>query len=75
LLAISQGNGDEPPYSASSIGDMLSQAITYGWYGFEELKTAPNKQQVHRTLRDLWLDGLIVGTRIKDEPYRGGLPC
>ncbi len=75
LLAISQGNGDEPPYAASSIGDMLSQAITYQWQGFEELKSAPNKQQVHRTLRDLWRDGLIVGTRVKYEPYGVGLPC
>ncbi|MDO9422859.1 MAG: hypothetical protein Q7T40_01535 [Methylobacter sp.] len=75
LLAISTGNGDEPPYEASSIGDMLSQAITYGWDGFEALKSTPNKQQVHRTLRDLWHGGLIVGTRVKEEPYGGGLPC
>ncbi len=75
MQAISQGNGDEPPYAAYSIGDMLSQAITHQWQGFEELKSAPNKQQVHRTLRDLWRDGLIVGTRVKYEPYGGGLPC
>jgi len=75
LLAISQGNGDEPPYSASAIGDMLRQAITYQWPGFDALKSAPNKQQIHRTLRDLWRNGLIVGTRFKDEPYGGGLPC
>ncbi|MDO9048989.1 MAG: hypothetical protein Q7U66_14815, partial [Methylobacter sp.] len=57
LLAISQGNGDEPPYSASSIAYTLDNALNYKWQGYEELKSIPNKQQIHRTLRDLWHDG------------------
>lgn len=75
MLAISQSNGDEPPYSASSIAYTLDNAFNYKWHGYEALKSAPNKQQIHRTLRDLWRNGLIVGTRFKDEPYGGGLPC
>jgi hypothetical protein len=74
LLAISQGNEDEPPYSASSIAHTFESAFNYKWAGFEELKSVPNKQQIHRTLRDLWRDGLIVGSRIKEEAYNGGLP-
>jgi len=76
LLAISQGNGDEPPYSALEVAGMLDNALTYKWQGYEALKSVPNKQQIHRTLRDLWRAGYIVGTRLKeDAPYGGGLPC
>lgn len=74
LLALAETGEDMPPYSASDIGDMLRQAITYQWQGYEELKTIPNKQQIHRTLRDLWRDGVIVGTRIKEDGYGSSLP-
>ena len=75
LLALADGGEDLPPYSASSIAYALAHAFNYKWQGYEDLKTIPNKQQVHRTLRDLWRDGLIVGTRIKEDAhYGGGLP-
>jgi hypothetical protein len=75
LLALAETGDDLPPYSASSIAYMLKLAFNYKWPRYEALKSIPNKQQIHRTLRDLWHDGLIVGTRFKDEPYGGGLPC
>lgn len=64
LQILSEGS-DEPPYSASSVVSDFEMALELKWHGFEKLKTAPNKQQVHRTLRELWADGLIVGTRVK----------
>jgi len=76
LLALAETGDDLPPYSASSIAYMLSNAFNYKWPRYEELKSIPSKQQIHRTLRDLWRDGAIVGTRIKeDASYGGGLPC
>jgi len=76
LLALSETFDDLPPYAASSITYTLTNAFNYKWPRYEALKSIPNKQQIHRTLRDLWRDGLIVGTRIKeDSNYGGGLPC
>ncbi|WP_146086196.1 hypothetical protein [Methylobacter tundripaludum] len=75
LLALAETGDDLPPYAASSIAYMMTNAFNYKWPRYEELKSIPNKQQIHRTLRDLWRDGLIVGTRFKeDAPYGGGLP-
>ena len=34
----------------------------------------PNKQQIHRTLKELWHGGFIVGNRRKVDRY-GQLPC
>ena len=74
-MALADGGEDLPPYSASSIAYTLANAFDHEWQGYEDLKTIPNKQQIHRTLRDLWRDGLVVGTRIKeDASYGGGLP-
>jgi hypothetical protein len=75
LLALAETFEDLPPYSASSIAYALTNAFNYKWPRYEALKSIPNKQQIHRTLRDLWRDGLIVGTRIKeDASHGGGLP-
>jgi hypothetical protein len=75
LLAMSETLDGLPPYAASSIAYTLANAFNYKWPKYEALKSIPNKQQIHRTLRDLWRDGLIVGTRIKEDAhYGGGLP-
>jgi hypothetical protein len=39
------------------------------------MKTLPSLIQIHRTLKDLWHSGLIVGTRVKEEGFNGTLPC
>ena len=65
--------GDEiesrpPPHSASSIGYWLNISIGCKDGGvFENMRTVPNKQQIHRTLKDLLRAGLIIGTKIKEE--------
>lgn len=75
MLALAETFEDLPPYAASSIAYTLTNAFNYKWPRYEALKSIPNKQQIHRTLRDLWRDGVIVGTRTKeDAPYGGGLP-
>lgn len=75
LFALAENFDGLPPYAASSIAYTLTNAFNYKWPRYEELKSIPNKQQIHRTLRDLWRDGLVVGTRIKeDASYGGGLP-
>jgi hypothetical protein len=49
---------------------MLKQAFDYKWPGlYRQMKTIPNKQQIHRTLRELWQGGLIVGSRVKETDY------
>lgn len=74
LKAGSVGSWDQPPYSAYSIADTFESAFNYKWIGYEELKNIPSKQQINRTLRDLWRDGLVVGSRVKEESYNGALP-
>jgi hypothetical protein len=37
------------------------------------MKTLPNKRQIHRTLKELWDDGFVVGNRIKVDGYNGRL--
>ena len=56
------------PRSAWIVQDMLQDAFDYKWDGiYEQMKTVPNKPQVHRTLKDLWNDGLIVASRTKED--------
>jgi len=74
LLALQDTTDGTPPNSAYTIGYILGSAFSYKWIGYEEMKSVPNKQQIHRTLRDLWRDGLIVGSRVKEEGYNGKLP-
>ena len=77
LLALSQDvDGDQPPpHSASTLTYMFESAFNYKWLGYESLKQIPSKQQIHRTLKELWYQGLIVGARFKEEPIGNtGLP-
>jgi hypothetical protein len=75
LLVLADDGGEPPPFSASTIAGRLEDALAYGWPGYEELKAVPAKTQIYRTLRELWVAGVIVGTRFKDEPIMGnGLP-
>ena len=70
--------GDEiesrrPPHSASSIGYWLNISIGCKDGGvFENMRTVPNKQQIHRTLKDLLRAGLITGTKKKEEANNYG---
>jgi hypothetical protein len=57
---------DKPPYSASNIRYRLEDAFEYKWQGYE-MKTLPSLIQIHRTLKDLWHDGAIVGSRTKED--------
>jgi hypothetical protein len=72
--------GDEigeslPPHSATHIAYHLEAAINFKYDGiYERMKTLPNKQQIHRTLRDLLAAGLISGTKIKQEGNSYGNP-
>ena len=77
LLVLSEPNeGTQPPHSASTILYTLEAAVKYKWteglYGQMEL--VPSKQQLYRTLRELWHGGLIVGSRYKQEADNGYLP-
>jgi hypothetical protein len=75
LQALQDGDGyDLPPYSASSVHYILENAYRFKWEGYE-MKTLPSVIQIHRTLRDLWHSGLIVGTRKKADWYDNALPC
>ena len=70
--------GDEigeslPPHSATHIAYHLEAAINFKYDGiYERMKTLPNKQQIHRTLRDLLAAGLISGTKRMDSCSTGG---
>jgi hypothetical protein len=49
-------------------------ALELKWYGiYSEMKVCPSVNQINRTLRELWHIGLIVGTRVKQEPFDKGL--
>ncbi|WP_262965379.1 hypothetical protein [Methylobacter psychrophilus] len=69
-------DGRQPPHGAGSIRSNLENAFNYKWnYGlYPSMVTLPNKRQIHRTLKELWHGGLIVGTRVKVEGYSGHLP-
>lgn len=66
--------GGNPPYPASSVFYALSNAVEYKWDDYGDMVTLPSIQQIHRTLRDLWHDGLIVGSRTKQDGINNGLP-
>lgn len=76
LLAKSAGEIAPPPHSVADLIYMLDDAIKYQWTGYDhyQLKKTPSKQQMHRTIRNLWADGLIVGTKCIDDPIGNGLP-
>lgn len=76
LLVLSEPiDSSPPPHSASSIGYALGMALAYQWPGiYEGMKTLPNKQQIHRTLRELWYGGFIVGNRVKQDGNQNCLP-
>lgn len=77
LQALTEDFDGLPPHSASFVHYTLKASIENNWEGepYESMKTLPNIQQVHRTLRELWHGGYIVGTRIKRESYGNqGLP-
>jgi len=76
LLAESDGDGC-PPHSVSSLMYLLDNVIQYQWEGYEHyaLVKAPSKQQMHRTIKDLWLEGYIVGSKSIEDPIGSGLPC
>lgn len=66
--------GTPPPHSASSVSYNLESAFNAKWGGlYDEMKSVPNKQQIHRTLKELWYGGLVVGNRVKNERC-GNLP-
>ena len=64
LTHVSIGYGC-PPHSAIHVAYILKSAFKYHWRGYENLKSVPIKQQIYRTLQELWYAGLIVGTRRK----------
>lgn len=76
LLALSEPiDGSPPPHSASLIGHELENVFNSKGTGlYEEMKSIPNKQQIHRTLKELWHGGFIVGSRVKVDRY-SQLPC
>jgi hypothetical protein len=75
LQALAESNKYEnPPYSASSVRYTLETAFEYKWQGYD-MKTLPSLIQIHRTLKDLWYSGLVVGTRVKADWYDNALPC
>lgn len=70
LAALADTGGDcgGPPHSAADVAYILDCAHQYQWEGFS-LKSAPVKQQIHRTLKELWHEGIIVASRAKvDRP-------
>ncbi len=74
ILMALQDNGEcYPPHSASFIHNRLQSAFEYKWE-YYEMKTLPSIVQIHRTLRDLWKEGLIVGTRVKEDWQTDCLP-
>ncbi|MDO9170129.1 MAG: hypothetical protein Q7U18_13715 [Methylobacter sp.] len=68
--------GTQPPHGASSIGYALKTAFNYKWGDglYPGMVTLPNKRQIHRTLKELWQGGFIVGARVKVDGYSGQLP-
>lgn len=75
LLAETDGY-DMPPYSVSSLMYDIETMIKYKWKGYEQYspKSPPSEQQMHRTIKDLLMEGLIVGTKEIQEQHNG-LPC
>jgi hypothetical protein len=61
--------GRQPPHSVGSIWYSLDSAFKYKWEGepYSVMATLPTKRQIYRTLKELWVGGLIVGMRIKSD--------
>jgi hypothetical protein len=57
-----------PPHSAAGIRSILEDAFEFQCVDYN-MKIMPNMTQIHRTLRELWYSGLIVGTRVKIDGY------
>ena len=76
LFALAEDmEGKPPPHSASSVGYNLGNAFNrWNYEPYQSMTTLPNSRQIHRTLKELWHGGLIVGTRRKVEGYSGRLP-
>jgi hypothetical protein len=77
ILQVLQEDGEDlPPHSAWHVHDTLKNAFKNEYWGgiYQDMKTVPNIQQVHRTLKDLWNEGLIVGSRHKEDGFNGSLP-
>ncbi|MGZ8190052.1 MAG: hypothetical protein ACXWTS_02350 [Methylococcaceae bacterium] len=78
ILSVLSENidGSPPPHSAGTIGYSLENAFNCTWNvePYASMKTLPNKRQIHRTLKELWQGGFIVGSRVKIEGYNGQLP-
>jgi len=73
LQALQDGDGyDLPPFSVSSVRYTLENAFNFKWQGYD-MKTIPSVIQIHRTMRDLFHGGLVVGTRFKCPPLSEGL--
>ena len=63
------------PYSASSVHYVLESMLGAKGFGiYSEMLAVPGIAQIHKTLKDLWHSGHIVGTRTLQEPYGDGLP-
>jgi len=75
LLAESEGD-DCPPHSVSNLMYLLDNVIRFQWKGYEHcaLIKVPSKQQMHRTIRDLWFEGYLVGSKSIEKPIENGLP-
>ena len=76
LFALAEDiDGTPPPHSASSVEYNLGNAFkVWELEPYQSMTTVPNSRQIHRTLKELWHGGLIVGTRRKVEGYGGRLP-
>lgn len=71
LAALQDAGGDcgDPPHSAADVLYTLDMAHRCNYRGYGHVKTKPTKQQLHRTLKELWHAGVIVASRDKyDRP-------
>jgi len=64
LELIADMEPDPPPHSVSEIKSKLEDMHRYG-----SLKHKVTKQQLHRTVNDLWYAGLIVASRTKVDVF------
>ena len=76
LEALTDDSDGLPPHSANSVFYTLENAFNFKWdcEPYKRMKTLPSIIQIHRTLRDLWHSGAIVGTRVKEDGFNGALP-
>lgn len=76
LAVLAEEQEGPPPHGAATVEHALSCAFSYKWQyePYVSMVTLPTKRQIYRTLADLVVGGLIVGTRVKCEASMGGLP-